>query len=213
MSSRDKLNRNRKRANKRKLKALFGIVVEGETEEKYFNRFKGANVKVKVVHDRPDPESLSKQAEKLVQEFKDRGEIRSGDQFWIISDKDQYTADQLEALFTWARRRSDRSLGFSVPQFEFWLLLHYENGTGVATQKDCMSRLKAADPRYQKNNLSSVQFTEAQIKAAVKRAKRFQKLPSTYSAFTHNGLDRAGFTSVHVLVEKLLEHTHVASRR
>lgn len=164
-----------------------------------FNRFKGANVKVKVVHDRPDPESLSKQAEKLVQEFKDRGEIRSGDQFWIISDKDQYTADQLEVLFTWARRRSDRSLGFSVPQFEFWLLLHYENGNGVATQKDCMSRLKAADPRYQKNNLSSVQFTEAQIKAAVKRAKRFQKLPSTYSAFTHNGLDRAGFTSVHVL--------------
>ncbi|EEI63981.1 hypothetical protein HMPREF0293_0555 [Corynebacterium glucuronolyticum ATCC 51866] len=43
----------------------------------------------------------------------------------------------MEALFTWAGQRSDHSLGFSVPQPEFWLLLHYENGNGVAAQKGC----------------------------------------------------------------------------
>ena len=210
MSTRDKLNRNRKRANKRKLKALFGIVVEGETEEKYFTRFRGANVKVKIVHGRPDPESLSKQADKLVQEFKDRGDLRSGDQFWIISDKDQYNAEQIETLFTWASQRKDRSLGFSVPQFEYWILLHYEDGNGVSTQATCMSKLRDADPHYQKNDPSSVRFNEQQIRTAIDRAQRFPPLPKTYSDFTKAGLDRSGFTSVHHLVRALLEHTHIS---
>ena len=121
-----------------------------------FNRFKGANVKSNVVHDRLDPESLSKQAEKLVQEF------NTPPTSWRL-----FLRGRGSGVIT-ASASQCHSLSF---------------GSFSTTKTATASRLKkAADPRYQKNNLSSVQFIEAQIKAAVKRAKRFRKLTSTYSA-------------------------------
>ncbi|EPD68286.1 hypothetical protein HMPREF1219_01932 [Corynebacterium pyruviciproducens ATCC BAA-1742] len=213
MNARQKLNRNRKRANTRALKALFGIIVEGDTEKRYFDRFRGANVKVKVVPGRsaPDPESLTELADDVLDEFKRKGEIRSGDQMWIVSDKDTYTAEQIEVLFSWAAKRKDRGLGLSLPQFEYWLLLHYEDGVGVLTQRECLSRLHHHNPHYRKNDLSSVSFSEADINRAVQRARRFPPLPPTFREFLNSGLDRSAYTSVHVLVERLLKETAVAS--
>jgi hypothetical protein len=38
----------------------------------------------------------------------------------------------------------------SNPKFEYWLLLHFNDGTGIASSRDCSDRLKRHLPGYDK---------------------------------------------------------------
>lgn len=45
-----------------------------------------------------DPHSLIEQVDKMVEEQKKNGRLRSGDPAWIILDKDQWTEPQLKSI-------------------------------------------------------------------------------------------------------------------
>jgi hypothetical protein len=59
----------------------------------------------------------------------------------------------------------------SNPKFEYWLLLHFEDGNGVGTSRECTDRLIAHLPNYQKGSVDTRKLL-AGVNDAVERAKR-----------------------------------------
>ena len=209
-SAREKLRGKAGTANSRQIRALFGIIVEGETEERYFTMdcLRDKSVRVIVNPGKPnDPPALSNAAQALIEQLKRGGELRSGDQVWVVLDKDNWTDDQLEEVFAWAAERSsqgDRGVGLCIPQFEYWLLLHFDDAYGIGTQQQVLNSLKNHLPAYEKNQ--PLRLEVGQIQAAIDRATR--KFPRHYESLKELeediGLGGAS-TTVHFLVKKMLD--------
>jgi hypothetical protein len=84
----------------------------------------------------------------------------------------------------------------SVPCFELWLLLHYEEVHAFYHRTDILDHLRWHIPGYQKGTTGIYQLTEPHIELAVQRAQRLQ---ARFRAAT--GTDP--FTGVGELVELL----------
>lgn len=59
--------------------------------------------------------------------------LRPSDEACIVAEGDHWTDEQMNALFHWSKNGQNRGVAVSNPCFEFWLLLHFEDGHGVAT--------------------------------------------------------------------------------
>jgi hypothetical protein len=133
---------------------LFLIATEGaKTEPVYFNMFNSqkTTVHVKLLpakkHD-SSPNRVLKRAQKHV---KERG-LRKDDEVWLVIDRDQWTDDQLNEVFSECRTFG-YSLAVSNPKFEYWLLLHFEAGKGVSSPQDCSRRLQRYLPNFEKGHV------------------------------------------------------------
>ena len=94
---------------------------------------------------------------------------------WIVVDRDEWSEDEIELCRRWAQDSKEspgQHKGFSLsnPKFEFWLLLHFEDGTRHATSKACLEALGAHLPEYKKA-LARSDFSEESVSAAIQRAK------------------------------------------
>lgn len=185
------------------------IVVEGETEQQYFRSFSMPTAEVSLECLTPDkgsdPRAVLDTLERILERARAKGQLRSGDPAWAVIDRDNWTESQINELFQWAygAGRKDRGVGFSDPQFEFWILLHFSDGAGGATQQDCLSRLSQYIPNYQKAQLSQLPLTLEEKQTAVTHGySRLKDEPKSLSELTD--VPR-GITSVHFLVEKLLK--------
>lgn len=87
-------------------------------------------------------------------------------------------------------------LALSTPMFEYWLLLHFEEGQGVSSGNECIQRLKQHCPPYDKKHLN-IKALEEGIRAAVERAKRKDSPPC-------KDWPRTPGSIVYLLVEELL---------
>ena len=96
---------------------------------------------------------------------------RSGEEAWIIVDKDQWTDDQLGAAHDWSLEQPWHGLAVSAPMFEYWLLLHFEDGDDIAGARECRRRLRRHLPNYRKGALDTTKLA-AGIGAAVERGRR-----------------------------------------
>ena len=104
-----------------------------------------------------------------------RYQLRDGDYLWIVVDRDEWPEEELELCRMWAQDPKEspgQHKGFSLsnPKFEFWLLLHFEDGTQHTTPKACLAALCAHLPEYDKS-LSRSDINEESISAAIQRAK------------------------------------------
>ncbi len=133
----------------RRYKKLFVIAVEGEkTEPLYFSIF---NDDSRVVHVRclegktesAPPHVLRRMVRYLADEEAD---LKKTDEAWLVVDKDQWSEQQLLPLHQWVskRKRNGPERGFAVsnPSFEYWLLLHFEDGNDIADLRQCIHRLR-----------------------------------------------------------------------
>lgn len=77
----------REKRPKRDIKKIYLLAVEGETEKRYFELMPfPSTIQIIVRTGRhSDPHSLIDQVDKLVEEQKKNGRLRSGDPAWIIS--------------------------------------------------------------------------------------------------------------------------------
>jgi len=66
--------------------------------------------------------------------------LRASDRAWIVVDADSWPEDQLLELHGWSTEDSRYGLAVSNPKFEFWLLLHFEDGNGAATSARALLR-------------------------------------------------------------------------
>lgn len=70
----------------------------------------------------------------------------------------------------------------SIPSFELWLLLHFENVSTEIDRHEVLRRLKKHIPEYEKGNKGTFKRTSEHLRSAFSRA---EKLGQYNSAYTH----------------------------
>ena len=179
---------------------LFLIATEGaRTEPIYFDMFNSpqATIHIKLLpakkHGTSPPQVL-KRAEEFV---KEKG-LRREDEVWLVMDRDQWTDGQLHGVCLGCRT-SAFNLAVSNPQFEYWLLLHFEDGSGVTGSRDCIERLLRYLPYFTKAHLE-IQKVKPGIPAAIRRAEAKDMPPSV-------DWPRTNGSTVYRLVKRLREQS------
>jgi hypothetical protein len=123
---------------------------------------------------------------------------KDGDEAWLVVDKDQWGVQDLKILHAWSQSAPYKNLVVSNPQFEYWLLLHFEDGNGINSKAECLSRLKKYIPNYSKSNIPISKFTVTRVQSAIERAK-LQDSPPCVKWPVKTG------TTVYRIVEKILK--------
>jgi hypothetical protein len=125
--------------------------VEGEKiETQYFSLFNNLQTLIKVNCLKGNHASSTPQVLKRMKEYLQKERLRSSDEAWLVVDKDLWTDDQLDQLHNWAQERNNYGFALSNPKFEYWLLLHFEEGPDIASSHDCSHRLNQHLPDYNK---------------------------------------------------------------
>ncbi|MCX6345718.1 MAG: RloB family protein [Armatimonadetes bacterium] len=181
----------------RRYRKLFLIAAEGgKTEPQYFGVFNDQQSVIRVTcfkGKHSSPIDVMKQMKERLKEEK----LLPSDEAWLVVDKDNWTDEQLHQLFEWSCAKGNYGFALSNPKFEYWLLLHFEDGNGITSSRVCSERLKRHLPEYGKG-INASTFTQDKIEAAIARAKlrdspRCLDWPRTF-----------GCTTVYRLVENIL---------
>lgn len=155
----------------RRYRKLFVIAAEGvKTEPHYFAIFNGQQsvIMVKCLKGRND--SAPRHVLKRMEQYLRQQTLRAADEAWLVVDRDQWTDEQLAQLHSWTQEHANYGLALSNPNFEYWLLLHFEDGTGMKSIQDCIDRLKRYLPDYDKD-IDARKITRQGIEEAVRRAR------------------------------------------
>jgi hypothetical protein len=182
-------------------KKLFILAVEGKkTERSYFkilNNLHSAIIVecIKEGHNSSPPKILSQIQKKLKAQ-----QLKNSDEAWIVLDKDQWTKEQLTKLHNWSQTKNNYGLALSNPKFEYWLLLHFEDGKNINSSSDCSLRLEKYLPNYNKiKEVGSNKITEDCIKKAIERGRSRDNPPCK------KWPDQIGSTTVYKLVENIIQ--------
>ena len=186
------------------------VVIASEDQyavKQYFQLFHSSRIQFVVLETldgASSPEHLVKRIEKYLEEF----DIGSGDQFWLVLDRDHWCdanhIKNFSAALTQCRQK-EISVAISDPCFEIWLLLHFGNHplkSGLSC-KDLGMLLKAARGNYNKTKIYNLGIQIEDVKAAVDRAalrpvKSCELPKQNYS------------TAVYLIVQDLLERNMIS---
>ena len=183
----------------RRYRKLFVIAVEGvKTEPQYFAVFNNDQSVIwvnclKGKHDSAPPQVLKRMTDYLKREA-----LKESDEAWLVVDKDQWTDEQLAQLHQWSQEGNNHGFALSNPNFEYWLLLHFEDGTGLTGSKNCTERLKRHLPDYDKG-IDTRRITRDSIDDAIRRARQRDNPPCA------DWPRIVGSTTVYRLVENIIE--------
>jgi hypothetical protein len=182
----------------RRYRKMFVIAVEGvKTEPQYFELFNGVDSIVRVNCLPGSSASAPTRVLSRMRAFLRKEGLRSMDEAWLVVDKDQWEATHLDELAAWSAEAENRAFALSNPKFEFWLLLHFESGSGASSAKECVARLRQHLPTFDKG-VTTADFPRARIEQAVIRARHRDNPPCP------DWPRSPGATTVYRLVEKLL---------
>jgi len=149
---------------------LFVIATEGLiTEPEYFSIFREQSP-IQITCLKQKHESSPLQVLAKLKQYIRAESLREEDEAWVVIDKDQWTDAQLRKLYDWTQEQNNYGLAVSNPKFEFWLLLHFEDGNRI-TASNCIERLQRYLPEYKKK-IDTSKFPLTKINDAVNRAKR-----------------------------------------
>ncbi len=182
------------------------IVCEGsKTEVNYFEEIRQEaripTVDVRVIHSPlgTEPQQIVEGAE---QEFK---KTKAYEKVYVVFDRDQHQTyanaiDMAEARNGELKNDAKEAVTFqavvSVPSFELWPLLHFENIQAWLHRDEALARLRLKLPGYEKGKSGVYAATVEHLPIAIARAtalkEHFSRLPGTDA-----------YTDVHELVEVL----------
>lgn len=190
------------------------IVTEGsKTEPLYLEDIRtayqlhSANVEVQPGQLGTAPIQVVQYAQQLFEE----GDLRKGirprsfDQVYAVFDRDDHNSyfhalSLAQSLNGKLRNEDKQPVSFkaiaSIPSFELWLLLHYEDIQHPIHRDDVMQRLKQHIPSYEKGAGGTFATTRDRLEVATQRA---QALMAKFNAHT----DPEPFTALHELVTLL----------
>jgi len=180
----------------RRYRRMFILATEGSaTEPLYFGLFNSnktvIHVKCLKGHTKSSPLQVLARMEKHLQ----KEQLRPEDEAWLVVDKDDWSEEQLRSLYHWSVKKNQYGLAVSNPKFELWLLLHFEEGNGIASSRQCTERLVRHLPTYSKGRIDLKQFIE-KIDSAIRHAKS-KDTPPCIDWPHHTG------TTVYKLVERI----------
>jgi hypothetical protein len=190
------------------------IVSEGsKTEPNYFREIRAAyrlhtaNVEVRPSELGTAPIQVVQYAQELFENGDRHKNIqrRAFEKVYAVFDRDDHDsyhdALKLAASLDGKLKNDDKQpIRFqaiaSVPCFELWLLLHYEDIQALLDRNEVMRRLKKHFPCYDKGADNAFKITCERLKVATERAER---LSARFTAHT----DREPFTAIEELVNLL----------
>ena len=203
MSTNKEKRTSRRKYNKRSLdersyRNLFIIAMEGEkTEPHYFGILNQYQRKISIDSIKGGHKSSPLQVLKKMKEYLKKEKPHEPYEAWIVMDKDEWKPEQLKKIDDWAKASSNYGFALSNPKFEYWLLLHFEDGKKVQSPRNCDDRLKKCYPKYNKN-IDARKITRERINDAIERAKARDNPPCV------DWPRKIGATTVYKLVEKIL---------
>lgn len=177
---------------------LFVLALEGrKTEQQYFDLFKkeGAQVRVRCLPSSSN--SSPNQVLKRMKTWLNKESLEPSDEAWLVVDRDEWDEQALNKLHAWAQEKDNYHMALSNPKFEYWLLLHFEDGTGVATAQECDRRLKEKLRNYDKS-IPAAAFTRERINLAIQHARTLDTPPC-------DDWPRTPGSTVYRLVQNILE--------
>ena len=180
----------------RRYRKLFLIATEGvKTEPQYFAILNDRYAVIHVV--KSNHHSSPLQVLKRIKDRLKRETLKNSDEAWLVVDKDQWQDEQLAQLHAWSQDADNYGFALSNPKFEYWLLLHFEDGTKISSSRECSARLKNHLPDYDKD-LDGRKISSDMIEDAIHRAKVRDNPPCEDWPRTF------GSTTVYKLVENIL---------
>jgi len=195
-------NRFKRQVKSRRYNKIFFIACEGAvTEPGYFNNLKSIlpscnpNISLHCLdgHNHSAPMQVLQRIKEYVLSEKFKDDL---DEAWLVVDKDDWDDEQLMLLYEWSQEKENYGFALSNPSFEYWLLLHFEDGNSI-TENTCLKRLKKHWPGYNKK-IEAKYFSEVKIKEAIKRATLRDNPPCK------SWPQKVGCTTVYRLVERIL---------
>ena len=188
----------RRPTGERRYRKLFLIATEGDkTEPQYFAILNDHHSVIHVDCIKSKHHSSPLQVLKRMEDRLKRETLKNSDEAWLVVDKDQWQDEQLAQLHTWSQDADNYGFALSNPKFEYWLLLHFEDGTNLGSASECSARLKKHLPGYDKG-LDIRNITPDMIEDAIRRAKARDNPPCGDWPRTF------GSTTVYKLVENIL---------
>lgn len=186
-------------------KKTFLICTEGtKTEPEYFQMlnsfFRSVNIKCPIHKvSKNHPIAVLQQMKRKIKKF----ELQEIDQAWIVMDKNEWSKEQLNEPYEWSTESESFGFAVSNPNFEYWLLLHFEDAKDIGTDIDSVKkiikkRLNHYIPKYNKSIDSRI-FSIEKIENAVRRAKEKDLSPCIDWPKT------VGQTTVYKLVQQIIE--------
>lgn len=166
----------------RRPKELVLIVCEGEkTEPNYFyelkDEFKLVTVDIETAK-KKDPLSIVNFA---IKKAEDKAEDKDYDKLYCVFDKEDNISRQgkyREALVEIKKNKSKKytiHAIYSIPCFEYWLLLHFIKTSRYFTAKQVVKKLKKYMPDYQKSMKNIFYITKHKLDHAIKNAKLIEE--------------------------------------
>lgn len=176
--------------------AIFG---DGESEERYFQGFRGRDPAMRV---RPvavrktGVHAVLKQVDGVVRES--GLDIKCGDRVAIVMDVDYYTEEEIGDMLIQCDRRG-YELYLSNPCFEVWLILHFRDFGKETDPKELVGLISSAMGReYRKSQ--GIDWNDDMLKRALRNAHSIQGREECTVDWCYH---RNPSTMVHVLVESM----------
>ena len=183
---------------RRRYRKRFVISAEGsKTERQYFNLLNRLLDQIHIQLIPTDSKSAPRYVLKKMKRYIDRYSTEKDDEYWLVVDTDQWSQEHLMELHRWSQSDQKFGLAVSKPAFEYWLLLHFEDATGVYSVADCRRRLKQYVPYYDRA-INSNMFSLEYINAAVQRAEDQASHSHVKSPWDSRG------TTLYRLVQRML---------
>lgn len=179
----------------RRYHTIFIIAAEGiKTEKMYFDLFRdmGANCIP------GDKKTTATHILRRLQRYLKDNNVIGPFEAWLVLDKDDNDEGKLTQVHQWVQSADNRGMALSNPKFEYWLLLHFEDGDDVGSSQECSDRLKRYLPQYDKG-IDSRKVTLDRINHAIRQAKKRDTPPCS-------DWPRMTGTTVYRLVKKLLKN-------
>ncbi|MDE1891958.1 MAG: RloB domain-containing protein [Betaproteobacteria bacterium] len=184
----------RRKAASRKSADRILIVCEGsKTEPQYFEeirqelRLPTAHIHVLGAINGNDPLSVVQYAENLFLYGDSHRSLapRVFDQIWVVFDRDEHhtyhaALERVNQLNLSMKNDIKLKVPFevvaSIPCFEIWLLLHYEEVLAPLSRSVVYQRLRRHIPNYQKGNSDLWKLTNSHVQVAIERAIKLASL-------------------------------------
>jgi len=181
----------------RRYRKFFFIATEGiKTEPQYFAIFNDQQSLIRVTCLKGRNDSSPRHVLNRMEKHIEKSGLKQSDEAWLIVDKDNWTDDQLSQLHQWSLSADNFGFALSNPNFEYWLLLHFEEGNGIANARECIVRLNGHLPGYDKS-IDQQKFSRDIVDAAVGRARLRDN-------FSDEGWPRATGSTVYKLIENII---------
>jgi hypothetical protein len=165
-----KRRRFQRQTGKLRYKKLFIIAAEGvKTEPEYFAALQTDNSVIKVHCLTGKTKSAPLQVLQRMEQHLKKESLKNSDEAWLVADRDCWEKSQLDQLYAWSLQKENYGFALSNPKFEYWLLLHFEDGESIASSRACSERLRRHLPDYDKG-ITSSKINREMVDNAIRRA-------------------------------------------